>query len=225
MISPVNQCSHQQITQSVPHFTYEPRAGTPTLQQPHPKGNHPTMNLKNLAELATYLESLPKDYTHFDMGTYFSHPKDDYGEISRYAEENGGLHECGTVACALGHGPAAGILFPKRPSKLHEESPFWGLFCSENGAFFEPSWENYSRRFFICPILYGPEWEWCFGGFWKNQDEAPAGAAARIRYILDGKKPPEVTTYSGNTIPFTSIRAAKEHLSLYSEYLKAEPVS
>lgn len=70
----------------------------------------------NLARLATYLESLPSDYANFDMGV-FAH-REGY-DIDTPCEMT---YECGTVACAVGHAPAAGI-----PAEIHDCS--WSEYC------------------------------------------------------------------------------------------------
>ena len=75
---------------------------------------------------------------------------------------------CGTVACAAGHGPMAGI-----EAKPHE------------------SWTAYTDRVFGTKInghfsekdMYS--WHWMFGAVWTKIDNTPKGAAARIRRYLD----------------------------------------
>jgi hypothetical protein len=114
------------------------------------------MNRDNLETLAAYLEGLPADYQHFNMNVYVM--KDD--RLFNYASGAPFAGACGTVACAVGHGPAAGI-----PAKLEEE---W--------------WTDYARRVFE---LKGCENDWCFAGLWVNVDNTPHGAAKRIRYLLD----------------------------------------
>lgn len=67
-------------------------------------------------------------------------------------------HKCGTVACMVGHGPAAGI------------SPV-GF----------SAWNTYSFARFC---LLGNQWTWMFGGAWKRADNTPKGGAQRIFYAL-----------------------------------------
>lgn len=112
---------------------------------------------KNLEKLATYLESLPANYRHFGMDRYAVHDpnRSDYEPCEDFP--------CGTVACALGHGPAAGIT-----SAPHE------------------TWEDYAHRFVDDD---SQEWSWLFGGQWSAFDNTHRGAAARIRYFLDHKVP------------------------------------
>lgn len=126
----------------------------------------------NLRKLADYLESLPEDYEHFDMGSFIDSKGDDDALIS-YARKNGGVHLCGTTACAVGHGPAAGILF--RPSDFEE---LYGRTLL--------NWEAYYNRF--TPIA---SFHWAFGDTWESVDNHHWGAAARIRYLLKHGKPPE----------------------------------
>jgi hypothetical protein len=70
-------------------------------------------------------------------------------------------YECATVACAIGWGPAAGIPL--------------------NGAV---SWTGYSRYAFGLHPQLGP-WNWCFAGAWSRIDNTPAGAAKRIRHLIN----------------------------------------
>lgn len=128
----------------------------------------------NLRKLADYLESLPEDYRHFDMHDYMGN--DASAAALEYARKNGGVEQCGTVACAVGHGPAAGILF--RPSDFTRN---W----DGTPAL---SWGSYSRRF--TPRGYDePEFDWAFGSYWRSLDNHHWGAAARIRYLLKHGKP------------------------------------
>jgi hypothetical protein len=107
------------------------------------------MNRENLLKLATYLLSgaLKAD---FNMNQY---------------ESSGNLDHtnCGTVGCALGHGPYAGIY--KRGNE---------------------DWADYGARQFISscnPYL------WCFGARWANCDNTAPGAAKRILYLLRNGTP------------------------------------
>ncbi len=64
----------------------------------------------NLAKLADYLIGLPADYGHFNMETFGGLGSEGFGsEDYPPAQADTKLHTCGTVACAAGHGPAAGI--------------------------------------------------------------------------------------------------------------------
>lgn len=134
---------------------------------------------RNLVKLADYLESLPKSYKHFEMKSYFIRNGITRADEVRYAKKNGGLDQfpCGTVACAVGHGPSAGVLF--RPGDID----VWG----------EPNWNFYSRRF----CYHGAAFIFMFGSDWSRVDNHHWGAAARIRYILeDGEVPMEDDGYT-----------------------------
>lgn len=122
---------------------------------------------RNLAKLADYLEALPRRYRHFKMASYADGLKDE----GQYALKNGGVTGCGAVACAVGHGPAAGIYFRKAE----------GYVSHLNGKFV-PGWESYCERF--VPVEFCPEYDWAFGGTWSAYDNHHWGAAARIRYLL-----------------------------------------
>ena len=109
------------------------------------------MNRTNLRILADYLES-KKLKADFSMETYSA---------------DGGSYKpvCGSVGCAVGHGPYAGL--PKNSTE---------------------SWYAYEVRVFG---LQNEEWEWCFSGLWAKYDNTPKGAAARIRYLLKRGTPPD----------------------------------
>lgn len=139
--------------------------------------------LANLDKLATYLESLPEDYEHFDMSNYFSAvdnwvgdefpPSDDTVTLSSGLVGPEHLNVCGTVACAIGHGPAAGI----DPQGME-------------------NWAEYSSRVFGCVSVYsvvtstgGDIYAWAFDDAWAPFDNTAQGAALRIRYALKNGVP------------------------------------
>lgn len=109
----------------------------------------------NLATLAAYLEQLPAKYRRFDMAQFAVTPR-----AGRYVPPAKSPH-CGTVACAAGHGPKAGI-----PALKGE------------------SWTEYSNRVFVDQDADWAAWDWCFGASWARYDNTPEGAAKRIRYLL-----------------------------------------
>ena len=140
------------------------------------------MNRDNLLKLAIYLEKLPTDYQHFDMGGYY----DRYHNLTPeqqvdYALNNGGVDKlnCGTVACAVGHGPAAGLLMT--PSQVYGRFPLWESYCCETFVDIDTS-----------------EFEWMFGGRWGDVDNTPHGAAKRIRYILNHADVPHEFSENGD---------------------------
>lgn len=110
----------------------------------------------NLKKLATYLLS-GKLKADFDM-RYFSN------DIS--ISTRAGIYDptCGSIGCAIGHGPYAGI--PK----------------------IDEAWDEYAERVFgveshpSCPThrIFG----WLFGSKWTDIDNTPEGAAKRIIYYL-----------------------------------------
>jgi hypothetical protein len=143
-----------------------------------------------LDKLATYLEGLPKNYRHFDMSDFF-HAEDVEGENAlelNYGLHNGGLPSCGAVACALGHGPAAGVLVPKKMT--YAGGVKWSLY----GALF------------IGDDTRADSWLFC--GSWTSVDNHHHGAAARIRYLLDKGEPP------ANFYSF----GGRRHRDLYAPY-------
>jgi hypothetical protein len=113
------------------------------------------MNRANLEKLAAYLEQLPEDYTHFDMGLFLT-----LNDVAINAWTTIRAGACGTVACALGHGPAAGIILATKNA----------------------DWDAYGEKAFE---LVFDEWDWCFSSGWASVDNTPHGAAKRIRHLLD----------------------------------------
>ena len=139
---------------------------------------HPYVNVENCTRLAKYLESLPEDYEDFGMSDFILH-EIDTDAVVNYAKHNGGVSKCGTAACAVGHGPAAGILFP-------EADKYWHTVPTTSGPKLRPLWHPYSYLFIDCTGGRGALrlWEWCFAGEWANCDDHHYGAAKRIRYML-----------------------------------------
>jgi hypothetical protein len=156
---------------------------------------------KNLAKLADYLESLPKGYRHFDMMSFLEERKRaKRGAVVEYVRSNGGVNQCGTVACAVGHGPAAGVLFYRRELTLDGDNNL------------APHWEVYTARFVP---RFGREFSWAFGADWYGTDNHHWGAAARIRHLLK------------RGVPDGFYNPKAEWLPLYREFDKryAEQVS
>lgn len=123
-------------------------------------------NIANLEKLRDHLAALPTDYQHFDMSTFYGHLGDN-GDFSCQPSDVK-PPACGTVACAVGHGPLIGI-----KAKEHE------------------FWEDYNFRAFGLYITceHGVKeeddrWEWCFCSKWSDKDNTAQGAAKRIDYIL-----------------------------------------
>lgn len=133
------------------------------------------MNRDNLAKLASYLEKLPADWKHFDMDVYLDAPDftSVYDAEDTYAQNPDLINSCGTVACALGHGPAAGI------------KPNYEAGCGI-------SWWDYGTLNFTgsADNLY----DWLFSSFWSHVDNTHHGAAARIRYVLAGRPIPSLAS-------------------------------
>lgn len=132
------------------------------------------INKANLKKLAEYLIELPEGYQNFEMSgfLYYDVPEQDeyngYGgsifpdEIKTVVENNN--YVCGTVGCAIGHGPLAGILVSKTDDN---------------------DWLEYSNRVFMSGPEYDDVWQWCFGGAWCDIDNSPQGAGKRILYYLE----------------------------------------
>lgn len=172
------------------------------------------MNVENLDKLATYLEALPVDYRQFVMSDYvvWDHDRGPYedfiSETVRYMSDPK-FNMCGTAACAAGHAPAAGII--------------WDINVDGPVPIGYDRWAVYIDTKFD---LDGPTEEFLFGGGWANFDNTHRGAAARIRYILDGFPPPQVKDDEGGMTDFSCYslicfpEQAEEIVALYKEYLK-----
>jgi hypothetical protein len=114
------------------------------------------MNRENLQKLATYLAYADAPMVEgngpveFDMGSYSQYGDGAYELMT----------DCGTVGCAAGWGPFAGI----------EKDP-------------RESFREYCERAFGLRFPYAT-WIWCFNYDWRNVDNTREGAAKRIQYLL-----------------------------------------
>jgi len=124
----------------------------------------------NCHKLADYLDDLPDGYDKFHMGGYMQ-------KVNRpiYLSEGDTaflqkvFNECGTSACACGHGILAGI-------------------APKGNAFIK--WEGYSKECFVGEDESGSKnvgWSFVFSNLWYN---CPKEAAARLR-IFANKGVPE----------------------------------
>jgi len=141
------------------------------------------MNRTNLLRLAQYLDTLPTDYSHFDMKFYVQNGGIQGGfdpiNISH-------LSDCGTVACAVGHAPSIPGL---------EAAP-------------RERWDGYvSRVFGIRTEEYDEEFLFMFGSGWADVDNTPAGAAKRIRYFLNHGVPDDFDCDDSDLTPFVELYA------------------
>lgn len=124
---------------------------------------HPSLKISgeqeaNLRTLAAYLLTLPTDYPDFEMSDFVQVEDLDLRAIAH-------TPACGTAACAVGHGPQAGI----KPVKGER-------------------WANYSER--LSGLIFGSDaWEWCFAGDWHRTDNTVHGAAKRIGWLLENGLP------------------------------------
>lgn len=105
----------------------------------------------NLRKLAGYLLSgnLRAD---FNMGVFSS-------------SDDSHRSTCGTVGCAAGHGPYAGI--EKRDDECWSEYIFRQFGIDEESE------------------LLSRVWGWCFASRWQQSDNTPEGAARRVLWVLE----------------------------------------
>jgi len=128
---------------------------------------------ENLQKLARYLTRLPK----------LKHPKADF-DMRAFTPDVGFnvVVNCGTVGCAAGHGPYAGV------RKFKNEH-----------------WRKYVRRAFGVPP--NPRvFEWLFGHEWERTDNTPQGAAARIRWYLKHGVPGDAGAQRWGTEPLCYVK-------------------
>lgn len=111
--------------------------------------------VENLRTLAKYLRE-KVDPQRFDMADY-CYKGSIHNEVYLPSE-----HTCGTAACAVGHGPMAGI-----GGDLNQYK----------------SWVSYTHVNFI-PAGQDRSSEWLFSGCWDEHDNTPEGAADRIDTFL-----------------------------------------
>lgn len=125
-------------------------------------------HIENLMMLANYLQQLPDDYEHFSMIDYVLVDDDveDMLPDTVLPEDVISLNvvqHCGTTACALGHGPYAGV-----------------------SAAGHQGWLNYAEDNFIGDSQYSEAiFDQLFGEQWAQVDDTAQGAAARIAYFLE----------------------------------------
>lgn len=122
----------------------------------------PTLKQKdNLRTLAGYLRSLPYDYEHFDISTFYYEEESGITfSLSEIDVSKGTELGCGTVACAVGHGPSAGI-------KINCDN--WITYCKT--AF------GVSMGGEDASYMFGEHWADCQPHHWQ--------AAERIEYWLE----------------------------------------
>lgn len=133
----------------------------------------------NLEKLAAYVEQLPADYPYFDMRTF---------GVDRYQDGD----VCGTVACFIGHGPAAGV------QKWHERGGFMGW-----GEYLDVRFTgNIAQQDWISSTV------WAYSG--GGRASSPAHAAARARYLLDRGLPHNWNAQAHGQSPLSYLEYVKE---------------
>lgn len=134
--------------------------------------------VQNFIKLAKYLANIKPDYKHFNMKTFFSSTAEP--RHTNLYDIHLPQPKCGSVACALGHGPAAGI--------MPDQTLAQRLFNSTGELCDHFAWDDYCCSYFVetnttdfdCQQI----WLWCFGADWYYYDNTPQGAAKRIMYML-----------------------------------------
>lgn len=116
----------------------------------------PPGRVENLRKLAAHLRVSQSH--NFDM-SFFAVSAD----YDQYRDPADVVNVCGSICCAVGHGPSAGI------APLQTDD----------------NWFTYSRRTLLDFDEENDAWSWCFDDLWANRDNTPEGAACRIEYLLD----------------------------------------
>lgn len=146
----------------------------------------PKFNMNSFLTIAS-----PKGFNIESMGIKSAVNR--FEEVYGYkTNESGVYNHCGTVACAVGHGPLAGI-----PMKKGE------------------GWSEYSYRTMIDkdqPKAVAA-WQFLFSSDWADYDNTPHGGAARIRFLIATGTFPIVD----NGGYYAAI--SKESMKLYKPYL------
>ena len=120
--------------------------------------------------------------------------------MASYSEIIGGQRAettCGAVGCAVGHAPF-----------VSED-----MFKIDN-----ESWNDYCFRV-LGVHAESVEWHWCFSAEWESWDNTPAGASARIKYLLAGNTiEDEFVDEVDGSVDEAAIELDK-YLHLYSKFL------
>ena len=125
------------------------------------------LKIENLKILQNYLKTLPEDYEEFDMATYATYTDCD----SKYAYIPPENAECGTIRCAVGHGPAAGLSCVTRG---------WDAYCVENfGAVIGCGDTSYDKDKDSSLMAF------MFSGMWSEYDNTVTGAVKRMQVVID----------------------------------------
>ncbi len=133
----------------------------------------------NLRQLARYLEDLPKGYARFNMQRFCAHRNGMpnmalIGVSPLYARVVLADDQCGTCACAVGHGPAAGI------APDSETDWCWDAYMLR--CFGACAWGTYfANTAKTWQIAAG---SFLFSGDWYHTMPTAHEAAFRIRYAL-----------------------------------------
>lgn len=117
-------------------------------------------NNQNLRLLAEGLKKLPVNYQKFDMDSFYENLT---GDTSLFVEN---INECGTSACAVGHGPT-----------------IKGL-----EAYRSETWREYTERVFGV-TTFDETFTYLFGSEWANRDNTIDGAIDRIETYLHSGVP------------------------------------
>jgi hypothetical protein len=138
------------------------------------------------------------------MWTYANHKGEcEFSPEKAIATRKPYLNNCGSAACAVGHGPAAGVRL------LSSEIESWSGY--RNQKMYKIAWNDYCERAFgVDARCSDEEFEFLFQSSWVRIDNTPHGAAARIRYLLDNGAPDDVEQDYGK----------RDSIRLYAPYKK-----
>lgn len=145
------------------------------------------MNTENLLKLADYLETQAVQ-EEFDMGNFAAtHEFVIHRKRTKLVKgDSKQYHECGTVCCAAGSGIKAGIPYGDAED-WYDYSRINFIDTDTYTPYVAPDNVYISREMY----LLNDPWEWCFSGGWASIDNTPAGAAKRIRYLIEHGAAPD----------------------------------
>lgn len=129
----------------------------------------------NLQRLADGIEA--STLFDFDMSCFRAGPSFNEGDLEPIVIRKDGLL-CGTVACALGYGPAISGLEPAE-----------ACFGDYTGILDFPTYCE--QTFGFSARCDDSLWMWLFDDEWKRRDNTRAGAVARIRWAVEHRGAPD----------------------------------
>lgn len=144
---------------------------------------------RNLLKLAAYLFDVENLKARFDMWKYCDH------FLTQECSTN-----CGSVGCAIGHGPYAGV-------KKYGREDF-AEYCQRVFKIDQSDKSDEEKRV---------NWIFLFDSYWRNIDNSSEGAAKRILYFLDNNRCLPVINYCSKRFIYDSLSYVRYNPNTESE--------